>query len=148
MKKIKRHRGPSKASLREMPEIDFKTAKFKPNPYAKRIAREGMTITIDGGPGKPKKVIKRPPTGQVMVSLPVDVCEQLEKRAKAEGIGLRAALRQIRKETATLEAIRQDHGPMVRLAEAIVELAISQFRLELQWLQENALVFSKSLAHP
>ena len=40
MKKANRRaqREPSKRSLREMPEVDFRTARVKRNPYARRIA--------------------------------------------------------------------------------------------------------------
>ena len=33
---------PTKRSLREIPEVDFKVAKVRRNPYAKRIAAEGI----------------------------------------------------------------------------------------------------------
>lgn len=39
------------------------------------------------------------------------------------------------KEVATLEAIRADEGPMIATAELIVELAIRQFEVELEWLE-------------
>lgn len=39
-RKPEAHRGPSAASLREMPEIDFAKAKLRANPYAARIAKE------------------------------------------------------------------------------------------------------------
>jgi len=43
MKKAdRRKKGPSRASLREMPEVDFKAAKVRRNPFAKRIAAEGI----------------------------------------------------------------------------------------------------------
>jgi transcriptional regulator with XRE-family HTH domain len=37
----KRSRGPSKKSVREIPEINFEKAKVRRNPYAGRIAAEG-----------------------------------------------------------------------------------------------------------
>ncbi len=46
-------REPSKASLREMPEVDFSKARVRRNPYAARIAEEG--IRIQAGRGRPKK---------------------------------------------------------------------------------------------
>ncbi len=42
MKKTHRQKKPSKAALREIPEVDFKVAKVRRNPYAKRIAAEGI----------------------------------------------------------------------------------------------------------
>ena len=39
--KTRRQRGPSAASLRGIPEIDFSKAKVRRNPYAARIAKEG-----------------------------------------------------------------------------------------------------------
>lgn len=43
-------------------------------------------------------------------------------------------LSQLEKEEGTLVAIRQDEGPLIPIALAMVELAICQFRLELEWL--------------
>ncbi|MBI3892039.1 MAG: PadR family transcriptional regulator [Candidatus Wallbacteria bacterium] len=45
-------------------------------------------------------------------------------------------LSQVEKEEKTLVAIRLDKGPMIPIALAMVELAIRQFRLELEWLEE------------
>jgi hypothetical protein len=42
-----KHLEPSRASLRAMPELDFRNA--KPNPYAKRIAAEGFSVPDAGG---------------------------------------------------------------------------------------------------
>ncbi len=42
---------------------------------------------------------------------------------------------QIARERTTLDAIRADTGPTIPIAEAIVELALSQFELERAWLQ-------------
>ena len=39
---------PSAASLREMPEIDFDRYHIRKNPYAARIAREGISVVHDG----------------------------------------------------------------------------------------------------
>ena len=41
---------------------------------------------------------------------------------------------EIERERATLEAIRKDTGPMVRVAGWMVELTIRQFEVELEWL--------------
>jgi len=52
MKKIRKQREPSRASLREMPEVDLKDGRWRPNPYAARIAAEGVILP---GRGRPKK---------------------------------------------------------------------------------------------
>ena len=49
----KKPRGPSRASLREMPEVNFDQAKVRRNPYALRIAAEGISIHV--GRGRPRK---------------------------------------------------------------------------------------------
>jgi len=53
-RKTKRQAEPSKASLKEMPEVDFTTARVQKNPYAARIAKEGITVQV--GRGRPKKL--------------------------------------------------------------------------------------------
>ena len=45
----KKPRGPSRASLREMPEVNFDKAKARRNPYALRIAEEGISIHVGRG---------------------------------------------------------------------------------------------------
>ena len=45
--------GPSRASLREMPEVNLDKAKVRRNPYALRIAAEGISIHV--GRGRPRK---------------------------------------------------------------------------------------------
>ena len=87
----KKTKEPSRASLREMPEIDFKTAKVRRNPYAPRIAAEGLSIHISRG--RPKKGTETGPTIPRSVRFPASVWEHLEQCAKAEGIPLHAALR-------------------------------------------------------
>ena len=95
MKKVsgKKHREPSRAraSLREMPEVNFGGAKIRRNPYALRIAREG--ISIHSGRGRPRKGTETGPTIPRSVRFPARVWKHLERRAKAEGIPLHAALR-------------------------------------------------------
>lgn len=39
---------PSAASLREMPEVKLESYRVRRNPYAKRIAREGIQVVHDG----------------------------------------------------------------------------------------------------
>ncbi len=55
MKKASRekNREPSRRSLREMPEAHFSKVKVRRNPYAHRIASEGMTI--HAGRSRPTK---------------------------------------------------------------------------------------------
>lgn len=82
---------PSKASLKEIPEVDFAKAKVRRNPYAKRIAREGISIQI--ARGRPPKGEEIGPTVPRSIRFPASVWKQIEKRAAAEGISLHAALR-------------------------------------------------------
>ena len=84
-------RGPSQASLREMPEVDLSKAKVRRNPYAKRIAREGMNV--HAGRGRPRKGEETGPTVPRSVRFPAKVWEQIEAQAKKDGIPLHAALR-------------------------------------------------------
>jgi len=85
-------REPSKASLKEMPEIDFTTSRVRRNPYARRIASEGLSIKI--GRGRPKKTDISAATVPRSVRFAPSVWAQLEKRARAKGITLHAALRE------------------------------------------------------
>jgi hypothetical protein len=82
---------PSRRSLREMPEVDFRKARIRRNPYARRIAAEGISVHIDRA--RPKKGSETGPTIPRSVRFPASVWEHLERRAKAEGIPLHAALR-------------------------------------------------------
>jgi hypothetical protein len=90
MKKAHRHEDPSGVALREMPEVDFETSKVRRNPYAKRIAAEGI---VHLRPGRPRKGEESGPTIPRSIRFPARVWKRLEKRAKAEGITLHAALR-------------------------------------------------------
>src|SRR5262249_59452907 len=93
MKKVtgKNRREPSRASLREMPEVNFDRAKFRRNPYALRVKAEGISIHV--GRGRPRKGTETGPTIPRSVRFPANVSRHLERRAKAEGIPLHAALR-------------------------------------------------------
>ncbi len=91
MKKALRHEEPSRAALREMPEVDFKTAKLRRNPYAERIEAEGI---VHVRPGRPRKGEETGPTIPRSIRFPAPVWKRLEKRAKAQGITLHAALRE------------------------------------------------------
>src|SRR5687767_3715060 len=93
MKKAKRKRSsePSKGSLREIPEVDFSKAKVRRNPYARRLEAEGFTVHVRRG--RPKKGSETGPTIPRSVRFPARVWAHLQKRAKAEGLPLHAALR-------------------------------------------------------
>ncbi|OFX20424.1 MAG: hypothetical protein A2V77_02770 [Anaeromyxobacter sp. RBG_16_69_14] len=90
MKKVRKQREPSRASLREMPEVDFSKGKVFRNPYAARIAAEGVTFP---GRGRPKKGEEPGPTKARSIRFPVQVDAALEKAAKARGLTVHAAVR-------------------------------------------------------
>lgn len=90
--KKRKQREPSKASLRDIPEVDFKRAKVRRNPYAARIAKEGVSIQV--GRGRPRKDREVGGTHPRSVRFPDVVWNQLEARAKRKGISLHAALRE------------------------------------------------------
>src|SRR3954447_20695924 len=73
-----------------MPELDFTKVKLRRNPYAARIAAEGR---FHIPPGRPRKGTETGPTVPRSIRFPVPVWRQIEKRAKAQGITLHAALR-------------------------------------------------------
>ena len=87
-----KHAEPSKASLAEMPEIDFTKARVRRNHHAARIAKEGITVQI--GRGRPKKLDEVGGTSPRSVRFPDAVWKRIEARAKKKGISLHAALRE------------------------------------------------------
>jgi hypothetical protein len=87
----KKTRRPSRAALREMPEVNFDEARVRRNPYAARIAKEG--ISIHAGRGRPRKGTETGPSIPRSVRFPAKVWRHLERRAKAQGMPLHAALR-------------------------------------------------------
>ena len=87
-----KQREPSRASLRDIPQIDFSKASVRRNPYAARIAKEGITIQV--GRGRPKKLLEVGGTRPRSVRFPDVVWKQIEARAKAKGMSLHAALRE------------------------------------------------------
>jgi hypothetical protein len=101
MKKVRRPREPSAASLREIPEIDFDRARVRRNPYASRVAASGI---IHLGRGRPRKGSETGPTEPRSIRFPLPVWKAIEARAKAEGLTLHAALR-----AAVLDWARRDH---------------------------------------
>jgi hypothetical protein len=78
--------------LKAIPEIDFKTARTRRNPYAARIAAEGLMIQV--GRGRPKKLLEVGKTHPRSVRFPDAVWARVEARAEQRGITLHAALRQ------------------------------------------------------
>jgi len=84
-------RGRSRASLREMSEVNIDKVNVRRNPYALRIAAEGISVHV--GRGRPRKGTETGPTVPRSVRFPARVWKHLEKRAKADGIALHAALR-------------------------------------------------------
>ncbi len=85
-------REPSKRSLREMPEVDFRTARVKRNPYARRIATGGLVVQV--GRGRPKRLLESGGTTPRSVRFSDEIWALLERRARAKGLTLHAALRQ------------------------------------------------------
>lgn len=83
---------PSKASLSAIPELDFKTAKVRRNPYAARIAREG--ITVQSGRGRPKKLLEVGVTYPRSVRFPQPVWDEIEALAQQQGMTVHAVLRE------------------------------------------------------
>lgn len=94
MKKVNRRaqREPSKRSLREIPEVDFRRARVERNPYAGGIAAEGLVIQV--GRGRPKRLLESGGTTPRSVRFPDAIWALLESRAKARKLTLHAALRE------------------------------------------------------
>ena len=94
MKKPSRrvHREPSKRSLREMPEVDFRSARIKRNPYARRIAEGGLVVQV--GRGRPRRLLESGRTIPRSVRFSDEIWALLEKHAKVKGLTLHAALRE------------------------------------------------------
>jgi hypothetical protein len=88
-KRVSKTREPSKASLREIPEVDFEHARVRRNPYVARIAAEGIHV----GRGRPAKGTETGPTVPRSVRFPAKLWKQLEAKAKAKGLSLHSALR-------------------------------------------------------
>jgi len=91
-RKTTRRTEPSEASLREIPEVNFTKARVRRNPYAARIAKEGITVQV--GRGRPKKLAEVGGTSPRSVRFPDEVWRVLEARAKKRGLTLHAALRE------------------------------------------------------
>lgn len=90
-------RPPSRASLREMPEVDFSKGTWRRNPYAARIAKEGMDLPggvhLPSRRGRPKKGEEPGSMTPRSVRLPPQVWKHLQAKAKAKGLTTHGALR-------------------------------------------------------
>jgi hypothetical protein len=75
-----------------MPEVDFRKVRVKRNPYARRIAAEGLVVQV--GRGRPRRLLESGGTMPRSVRFPGRVWALLERRAKAKGLTLHAALRE------------------------------------------------------
>ncbi len=87
-----RHTAPSRASLKEIPEIDFTKARTRKNPYAARIAKQGLVVQV--GRGRPKKLLEVGGTRPRSVRFPDTIWVLVEKQAKAKGLTVHAAMRE------------------------------------------------------
>jgi hypothetical protein len=87
----RRPKNPSRTSVREIPEVDFGSAKVRRNPYARRIASMGISVHVK--PGRPKKGTETGPTVPRSIRFPEEVWRRLERRARVEGLPLHRALR-------------------------------------------------------
>ena len=85
-------REPSAASLREIPEVDFSKSRIRRNPYAARVAREGLVVQI--GRGRPRKLLEVGGTRPRSVRFSDVVWKQIEVVARARGLSVHAALRE------------------------------------------------------
>lgn len=99
-------REPSRRSLRDIPEVDFRKARVWRNPYARRIAAEGLVVQV--GRGRPKRVLQSGGTTPRSVRFPDNIWALLERRAKSKGLTLHAALREAHPRMGPQRAVR--HG--------------------------------------
>jgi hypothetical protein len=84
------HAGPSRASVREIPELASK-AVGRRNPYAKRLQTQGYELQV--GRRRPAAGTEVGPTTVKSVRLPPALWTRLEERAESEGIALHALIR-------------------------------------------------------
>jgi hypothetical protein len=75
-----------------MPEVDFRTERVRRNSYARRIAAGGLIVQV--GRGRPKRLLESGGTTLRAMRFPDEIWALLEKRARAMGVTLHAALRQ------------------------------------------------------
>jgi hypothetical protein len=90
MKKVRKQREPSAASIRAMPEVRFTRATAKPNPYFERYwAEQGVKPRR----GRPKKGEESGPTHPRSIRFPDEVWSRLEAVARSQHLTVHAALR-------------------------------------------------------
>jgi Ribbon-helix-helix protein, copG family len=94
MKRARSSEEPTRASLREMPEVDFAAYRVRKNPFAKRIAREGVHVVAQRPAGR-GPVREREPSRASLREMPeVDPAKgrarpnPYAKRIAVEGITL------------------------------------------------------------
>jgi hypothetical protein len=85
------HDEPSRASLAEIPEAKFGQVRVRRSPYAARIKADGLLLQI--GRGRPKRGAETGPTVPKSVRLPPAVWQELERRARSEGVAVHALVR-------------------------------------------------------
>jgi len=83
---------PARASLTEMPEVDFSKARVRRNHHAARIAKEGITVQV--GRGRPRRLEEVGGTTPRSVRFPNEMWKIIEARATKKGITVHAALRE------------------------------------------------------
>ena len=76
MKKVSSRtpREPSRSSLRDIPEVDFGRAKVRRNPYARRIAANGISVHV--ARGRPRKGTETGVTIPRSIRFPASVCNR------------------------------------------------------------------------
>jgi hypothetical protein len=85
------HDAPSPASLKAIPEANFDRIKVRRSDYAERIKARGLTLQV--GRGRPRGGAETGPTVLKSVRLPPAIWQELEKRARAEGVAVHALVR-------------------------------------------------------
>ena len=88
----KKQTEPSKAPLKEIPEIDFSKVQVRGNPYAERIAKQGIEVQV--GRGRPRKLKEVGGTRPRSVRFPDAVWEEVDRCAKENGLTPHAAVRE------------------------------------------------------
>lgn len=94
MSKAPSHREPSRSSLREMPEVDFAAHIVQANPFAERIAAEGIELSLGRSTERDARR-EREPSAESLREIPEVDFERAQVRANpyarriaAEGITL------------------------------------------------------------
>jgi hypothetical protein len=84
---------PSAQSLREMPPLDLSKATVRKNPYAERLRAYGYDLAVR--PGRPRGGERKGPTVAKAVRLPPALWEEIQIRARAEGLSVHAFIRAV-----------------------------------------------------